>query len=69
MNKDLLLLGANAPEVELLRTRMVRIGYRVVPGKTPEQAHALLRVGGTCIGAVIVPSDLPLALPLSQELS
>jgi hypothetical protein len=59
MNKDLLLLGANAPEMELLRTRLVRIGYRVVPGKTPEQAHALLRVGGTRIGAVIVPSDLP----------
>jgi hypothetical protein len=59
MNKDLLLLGANAPEMELLRTRLVRIGYRVVPGKTPEQAHALLRVGGTRIGAVLVPSDLP----------
>jgi hypothetical protein len=59
MNKDLLLLGANAPEMELLRTRLVRIGYRVVAAKTPEQAHALLRVGGTRIGAVIVPSDLP----------
>ena len=59
MNKDLLLLGANAPEMELLRTRLVRIGYRVVPAKTPEQAHGLLRVGGTRVGAVIVPSDLP----------
>ena len=59
MNKDILLLGANAPEMDLLRTRLVRIGYRVVPAKTPEQAHALLRVGGTRIGAVLVPSDLP----------
>ncbi|HEX2485359.1 MAG TPA: PilZ domain-containing protein [Myxococcota bacterium] len=59
MAKDLLLLGANAPDMELLRTRAARLGYRVVPAKTPDQAHALLRVGGTRIGAVIVPSDLP----------
>ena len=59
MNKDILLLGANAPEMDLLRRRLVRIGYRVVAAKTPEQAHALLRVGGTRIGAVLVPSDLP----------
>jgi hypothetical protein len=57
--KDLLLLGANAPDMELLRTRTARLGYRVVPAKTPDQAHALLRVGGTRIGAVIVPSELP----------
>jgi hypothetical protein len=61
MSKDLLLLGANAPEMDLLRTRLVRIGYRVVPAKTPDQAHTLLRVGGSRIGAVIVPSDLPVA--------
>jgi PilZ domain-containing protein len=59
MPKDLLLLGANAPDMELLRTRLVRVGYRVVPAKTPEMAHTLIRVGGTRIGAVIVPSDLP----------
>jgi hypothetical protein len=59
MNKDLLLLGANAPDMEVLRTRLVRIGYRVVPAKTPEQAHTFLRVAGTRIGAVIVPSDMP----------
>jgi len=57
--KDLLLLGANAPDMELLRTRLVRVGYRVVPAKTPEMAHTLIRVGGARIGAVIVPSDLP----------
>ena len=59
MPQDLLLLGANAPDMELLRTRLVRVGYRVVPAKTPEMAHTLIRVGGTRIGAVIVPSDLP----------
>jgi len=59
MNKDILLLGANAPDMEVLRTRLVRIGYRVVPAKTPEQAHTFLRVAGTRIGAVIVPSEMP----------
>jgi hypothetical protein len=59
MPKDLLLLGANAPDMELLRTRLVRIGHRVVPAKTPEMAHTLMRVGGSRIGAVIVPADLP----------
>lgn len=59
MPKDLLLLGANAPDMELLRTRLVRIGHRVVAAKTPEMAHTLLRVGGSRIGAVIVPADLP----------
>lgn len=43
----------------MLRTRLARIGYRVVPAKTPEQAHTFLRVAGTRIGAVIVPSDMP----------
>ena len=59
MNKDILLLGANAPDMELLRTRLIRIGYRVIPAKTPEQAHTFLRVAGTRIGAVIVPSEMP----------
>ena len=59
MQKDLLLLGANAPEMEVLRARLGRIGCRVVPAKTPEQAHAFLHVAGTRIGAVAVPSDIP----------
>jgi hypothetical protein len=59
MPKDLLLLGANAPDMELLRTRLVRIGYRVIPAKTPEMAHSLLRVGGSRVGAVIVPAEMP----------
>jgi len=59
MNKDVLLLGANSPEMQVLGARLVRIGHRVVSAKTPEWAQALLRVGGSRIGAVIVPSDLP----------
>lgn len=59
MAKDLLLLGANAPEMELLRSRLVRVGYRVVPAKTPEMAYSLLQVAGSRVGAAVVPADLP----------
>jgi len=59
MNKDVLLLGANSPEMQVLGARLVRVGHRVVSAKTPEWAQALLRVGGSRIGAVVVPSDLP----------
>ena len=59
MVKDLLILGSNSPEMELLRTRLVRMGYRALPAKEPHQAQSVLRVAGTRIGAVIVPSELP----------
>lgn len=59
MDKDVLVLGANAPELELLRARLGRMGYRAVPAKTPDQARSFLRVANGRIGAVIVPSDLP----------
>jgi hypothetical protein len=59
VGKDLLVLGANAPEMELLRARLARLGYRAVPAKTPDQARSFLRVAGARVGAVIVPSDLP----------
>ncbi len=59
VDKDLLVLGASAPEMELLRARLGRMGYRAVPAKTPDQARAFLRVAGSRVGAVVVPSDLP----------
>jgi hypothetical protein len=59
MAKDVLLLGANAPDMEILRGRLVKLGHRVIPAKTPDQAHAFLRVAGSRIGAVVVPSELP----------
>jgi hypothetical protein len=59
VDKDLLVLGANAPEMELLRARLGRMGYRAVPAKTPDQARSFLRVAGGRVGAVVVPSDLP----------
>jgi hypothetical protein len=59
--KDLLLLGANAPDMDVLRARIAKLGYRVIAAKTPDQAHGLLRMGGPQIGAGIVPSDLPVS--------
>jgi len=59
VDKDLLVLGANAPEMELLRARLGRMGYRAVPAKTPDQARSFLRVAGPRVGAVVIPSDLP----------
>ena len=58
-SKDVLLLGAFAPSLELLRERLVRLGYRAVPAKTPEQAHMLLRISRGAIGAAVLAPDLP----------
>jgi len=58
-SKDVLLLGASAPSLELLRERLVRLGYRAVPAKTPEQAHVLLRISRGAIGAAVLAPDLP----------
>lgn len=58
-SKDVLLLGASAPSMELLRERLVRLGYRAVPAKTPEQAHMLLRISRGAIGAAVLAPDLP----------
>lgn len=69
MEKDVLVLGANAPEMELLRARLGRMGYRAVPAKTPDQARSFLRVAGQRIGAVVVPSDLPVTNLRSALLS
>jgi hypothetical protein len=59
VDKDVLVLGANAPEMELLRSRLGRMGYRAVPAKTPDQARSFLRVAGSRVGAIVVPSELP----------
>jgi hypothetical protein len=53
------LLGASAPSLEVLRERLVRMGYRAVPAKTPEQAHVLLRIARGAIGAAVLAPDLP----------
>jgi hypothetical protein len=59
MERDVLVLGASAPDMEVLRARIARLGLRTLPAKTPELAHGLLRVAGQRIGAAVVPSDLP----------
>jgi len=57
--KDLLVLGASAPDMELLRARLSRLGYRLLPAKEPQHAQTVLRVAGSRVGAVVVPSELP----------
>jgi hypothetical protein len=59
VEKDVLVLGASAPDMEVLRARVARLGLRTVPAKTPDLAQGLLRVAAPRIGAVVVPSDLP----------
>jgi len=57
--KDVLLLGAAAPTMELLGARLSRLGYRAIAAKTPEQAHMLLRISRGAIGAVVIPPEFP----------
>jgi len=57
--KDVLLLGATAPTMELLGARLSRLGYRAIAAKTPEQAHMLLRMSRGAIGAVVIPPEFP----------
>lgn len=57
--KDILLVGTGGQAMQLLMTRLRRLGYRVVPVKSPEQAHLMLRVASQAIGAVVIPTDLP----------
>jgi len=59
VGRDILVLGANAPEMQLLHARLGRVGYRAIPAKTPDHAHSFLRVAGARVGAVVVPADLP----------
>lgn len=57
--KDILLIGTGSPAMQLLMTRLRRLGYGVTPVKSPEQAHLTLRVARSEIGAVVLPTDLP----------
>jgi hypothetical protein len=42
-----------------LSTRLRRLGYAVLPTKTPDQTERLLRTRGTGIVAAVIPVDLP----------
>lgn len=45
--------------MQLLGARLLRLGYRAIPAKTPEQAHMVLRMARGAIGAVVLAPDLP----------
>ncbi len=57
--RDVLVLGAESPPMQRLCQRIARLGYRSLPAKTPEQAHVLLRISRSMIGAVVLPPELP----------
>jgi len=57
--RDVLVLGAESPPMQRLSQRIARLGYRTLPAKTPEQAHVLLRISRSMIGAVVLPPELP----------
>jgi len=57
--RDVLVLGAESPPMQRMCQRIARLGYRALPAKTPEQAHVLLRISRSMIGAVVLPPELP----------
>lgn len=57
--KEILVIGTGSQPMQLLTTRLRRLGYRVVPVKSPEQAHLMLRVAHSALGVVVFPTDLP----------
>lgn len=59
IQKTVLLIDAGASPMELLASRIRRLGYRAVRAKTTEEAHHLLVDPRFQIGAAVVPPDLP----------
>lgn len=58
-HKEILVIGTGSHSMQLLMTRLRRLGYRVVPVKSPEQAHLMLRVAHSALSGVVFPTDLP----------
>jgi CheY-like chemotaxis protein len=56
--RDVLLLEAGQTSMQVLRARLTKLGFRVAPAKSPEQAHTLLRIAGSAIGAALFPLDV-----------
>jgi hypothetical protein len=55
----MLILDAGSPSMRSLATRLRRLGYAVLPSKTPDHADRLLRRRGSGIAAAVIPVDLP----------
>jgi hypothetical protein len=57
--REILVLDAGSPSMRHLTTRLRRLGYSVLPSKTPDHADRLLRTRGSGIAAAVIPVDLP----------
>lgn len=57
--REIALLDAGSPSMRRLSTRLRRMGYEVVPCKTPDHAERVLQARGSSIGATVLPVDLP----------
>lgn len=59
--RHLLLIDAGAHPMQLLSSRLRRLGYSLLTVKTPEAAHHALLDGRYQIGAAVIPPDMPAA--------
>ena len=56
---EMLVLDAGSPHMRRLAVRLRRMGYSVLPAKTPDAAERTLRSRARSVGAVVIPVDLP----------
>jgi hypothetical protein len=59
--RDLLLIDAGDQPLQVLTGRLKRLGFRVIPVKTPEAAGEVICDPRFRVGAAILPPDLPVA--------
>ncbi len=57
--REIVILDAGSSSMRSLGTRLRRLGYSVLPSKTPDHADRLLRTRGSSIAAAVIPVDLP----------
>jgi CheY-like chemotaxis protein len=65
--REIAVLDAGSAVLRQIAARLRRLGYSVLPAKTPDLAERLLRLRGSAIGAAVIPVDLP-AFDLSAAL-
>ena len=54
MKREMVILDAGSPSMRSLATRLRRLGYSVLPSKTPDHADRLLRTRGSGIAAAVI---------------
>ena len=59
MKREIAILDGGSPSMRQLVARLRRLGYSVLPSKTPDHAERLLRTRGGSIAAAVIPVDLP----------